>query len=129
MPIIHNPSYYTSNLIDASTLTTIGASGITNSGTISVGGGYSSNTFPNSHNPVIIVTPDTETTPTVKVKGNLDLNGVDVGSALADIMTTLLVVKRDLKMEERYPKIKEAYDAYHKLLEDYKLIDMMKGEQ
>jgi len=127
--MIHNPSYYTSNLIDASTLTTIGASGIANSGTITVGGGYSSNTFPNSHNPVIIVSPDTATKPTVSIKGTLDLNGVDVGSALADIMATLNVIKRDLKMEERYPKIKEAYDAYHKLLEDYKLIDMMKGEQ
>jgi hypothetical protein len=129
MPIIHNPSYYTSNLIDTATLTTIGGTGITNSGTISIGGGYSSNTFPNSHNPVIVVSQDTATTSTLRVHGNLDLNGVDVGSALADIMSTLLVVKRDLKMEERYPKIKEAYDAYHKILENYKLIDMMKGEQ
>lgn len=128
MPIIHNPSYYTSNLNDTSTLTTIDASGISNSGTISVNGGYSSNTFPNSYDPVIIVSPDTTTTSTVKVKGNLDLNGVDVGSALADIMSTLLIVKRDLKMEDRYPKIKEAYDAYNKILEDYRLIDIMKGK-
>ena len=100
---------------------------ITNSGTITAPGGYS--TFPNSHDPVIIVSQDTATTSTLKVKGTLDLNGMDVGGALTDIMETLMVVKRDLKMEERYPKLKEAYDHYHKILDDYKLIDMMKGEQ
>lgn len=105
-------------------LTTIAASSITNA-TINT---YNSGilTFPSSHNPVMVVS---NAESSLSVKGTFDLNGVDVGSALTDIMETLNVIKRDLDMEKRYPKLKEAYDHYHKILDDYKLIDMMKGEQ
>ena len=84
-------------------------------------------TFPSSsHDPVMVVS---NTNSSISVKGTFDLNGVDVGGVLTDIMATLKVIKRDLDMEKRYPKLKEAYDHYHKILEDYKLIDMMKGEK
>lgn len=115
MPMIDPTSSY---------LTTITASAISNA-TINT---YDSGilTFPSSHDPVMVVS---NSEASLKVNGTFDLNGVDVGSALADIMATLNVIKRDLDMEKRYPKLKEAYDHYHKILEDYKLIDMMKGEK
>lgn len=119
MPVINNRNHITS-VIDAATVASI---------TSSINSGYSYNTFPNSHNPVMIVSDAGTKNANVSVKGTLDLNGIDVGSALTDIMSTLAVVKRDLKMEERYPKLKEAHDHYQKILEDYRLIDMMKGEQ
>ena len=68
------------------------------------------------------------TTATMCVTGTFELNGVNIGNALNDIMDTLTVIKQDLDMEKRYPKLKEAYDAYNKILEDYKLIDMMKND-
>ena len=125
MPIINNRTNLTS-IIDAASVASITSS--INTGTIDIGTGYSYNTFPNSHNPVMVISDQENKNATVSVKGKLDLNGVDVGSALTDIMETLMIVKRDLKMEERYPKLKEAHDHYQKILEDYRLIDMMKGE-
>lgn len=113
MPIIDVTSPYT----------TISASSISNATINCVDSGIL--TFPSSHDPVMVVS---NAQSSISVTGSFNLNGVDVGGALADIMATLTVIKRDLDMEKRYPKLKEAYDAYNKILEDYKLIDMMKGK-
>jgi hypothetical protein len=129
MPIINNIAPPPS-ILDAATVASVTSSINMASGFITSSGGgggsYTVNTYSSLNNPAIVVSDNDRT---VSVKGTLDLNGIDVGSALADIMATLNVIKRDLKMESRYPKLKEAYDHYHKILEDYKLIDMMKGEK
>ncbi len=64
---------------------------------------------------------------TVKINGSLVLNGVDVGSFMEDLSSTLTIVKRDLKIEEKYPRLKELYNEYHTLLEHYKLLEEIKG--
>lgn len=65
----------------------------------------------------------------VSISGALLVNDVDIGSTLSDMMKVLMVIQRDLDMERRYPRLKEAYDNYNKVLSDYQLIDDMKGNK
>jgi hypothetical protein len=48
--------------------------------------------------------------------------------SVQEIRERLLILERDLDMESRYPKLREAYDRYQKLVEDMKLIDNLRSE-
>lgn len=48
----------------------------------------------------------------VEVKTALEVNGRDILKELDEINGALLILSRDLKLEEKYPELKEAYDNY-----------------
>jgi len=48
----------------------------------------------------------------VEVKTALEVNGRDILKELDEINGALLILNRDLKLEEKYPELKEAYDNY-----------------
>jgi hypothetical protein len=54
------------------------------------------------------ITPDT----TLKVDGTLEVKGRDVLKELDELREILLLLKRDVKLEEKYPELKQAYDDY-----------------
>lgn len=48
----------------------------------------------------------------VEVKTALEVNGRDILKELDEINGAILILSRDLKLEEKYPELKEAYDNY-----------------
>lgn len=68
---------------------------------------WTSITTPNSV-PGITITPDTS----VAVNLPLVVNGRDIMSEIDEIKAALLIVSRDVELEEKYPELKEAYDNY-----------------
>lgn len=47
---------------------------------------------------------------------------------LAEIKKMLMMLNRDNVMEEKYPKLKEAADEYHKQLHKYQTFEILKGK-
>ena len=56
----------------------------------------------------------------------LVVNGRDVMKELDEMRDALLLLKRDLDMEARYPKLRELKDAYEAQLEKYKTFERLK---
>lgn len=68
--------------------------------------------------------------PTVtKITTPLEVNGRDILKELDEMRDALLLLKRDVKMEEKYPKLKELKDAYERALEKYKTFDAIKDSK
>ena len=68
--------------------------------------------------------------PTVtKITTPLEVNGRDILKELDEMRDALLLLKRDVKMEEKYPKLKELMDAYERALEKYKTFDAIKDSR
>jgi len=63
---------------------------------------------------------------TLKVDGTLEVNGRNVMEELDEIRDALLLLKRDVDMEAKYPKLKELKDAYKEQLEKYKTWEALK---
>jgi hypothetical protein len=57
------------------------------------------------------ITPNT----TIEVDGTLEVKGRDVLKELDELREILLLLKRDVKLEEKYPELKQAYDDYMEL--------------
>jgi hypothetical protein len=66
--------------------------------------------------------------PTIEVKGNLVINGVDLDERLKTIENVLMIPERDVKLEKKHPKLKEMYDAYIQALGKYRTWETLKGE-
>ena len=62
----------------------------------------------------------------LKVEGTLEVNGRDVMREIDEMRDALLLLKRDVDMEEKYPKLKELKDAYEEQLEKYKTFEALK---
>ena len=60
----------------------------------------------------------TTNNPTLKVDGIIEVNGRDVMKELDEMRDALLLLKRDVDMEEKYPELKQAYDEYRKILDE-----------
>ncbi len=66
---------------------------------------------------------------TVEISATLEVNGRNVLKELDEMRDALLLLKRDVKMEEKYPKLKELKDAYERALEKYKTFDAIKDSK
>jgi hypothetical protein len=62
-----------------------------------------------------------------ETSSNLTVNGRDILQELDEIRNTLMLLSRDVNMEEKYPKLKELKDAYDRQLVIYQTWDAVKG--
>ena len=66
--------------------------------------------------------------PTIEVKGNMVINGVDLEERLNTIEKVLQIPERDVKLEKKHPKLKKLYDEYIAALGKYRTFEAIKGE-
>ena len=62
----------------------------------------------------------------MRVDVPLLVNGRDVMKELDEMRDALLLLKRNVDMESKYPKLKELKDEYERALEKYKTFDAIK---
>ena len=63
---------------------------------------------------------------TMQVDVPLVVNGRDILKELDEMRDALLLLKRDVDMEAKYPKLRELKDAYEAQLEKYKTFEALK---
>ena len=73
-----------------------------------------------------IWTDDVSAKSAITVDGTFEVQGRDVLSELDEMRDVLMLLKRDVDMEAKYPKLKELKDAYAAQLAKYKTFDIMK---
>jgi hypothetical protein len=69
-----------------------------------------------------------ETNPTLTVKGNMVINGIDLEERLTTIEKVLCIPERDVILEKKHPKLKKLYDDYINALEKYRTFEAIKGD-
>jgi hypothetical protein len=62
----------------------------------------------------------------MRVDVPLVVNGRDVMKELDEMRDVLLLLKRDVDMEAKYPRLRELKDEYERALEKYKTFDTLK---
>jgi hypothetical protein len=62
----------------------------------------------------------------MRVDVPLLVNGRDVMKEIDEMRDAMLLLKRDVDMEAKYPKLKELKDAYERQLEKYKTFEALK---
>lgn len=62
----------------------------------------------------------------MRVDVPLIVSGRDVMKELDEMRDVLLLLRRDVDMEAKYPKLKELKDEYERTLEKYKTFDILK---
>lgn len=62
----------------------------------------------------------------MRVDVPLVVDGRDVMKEIDEMRDALLLLKRDVDMEAKYPKLKELKDAYEAALEKYKIFEALK---
>jgi hypothetical protein len=68
-----------------------------------------------------------DNTPTIlKVDGTIEVQGRDILKELDEMRDALLLLKRDVDMESKYPRLKELKDEYERALEKYKTFEALK---
>jgi hypothetical protein len=67
--------------------------------------------------------------PTIEVKGNMVINGVDLEERLNTIEKVLQIPERDVKLEKKHPKLKKLYDEYITALGKYRTFEAIKGDE
>ena len=76
-----------------------------------------------------IWTDDISAKSAITVDGTLEVQGRDVLSELDEMRDALMLIKRDVDMEAKYPKLKELKDAYAAQLAKYKTFDAIKDSK
>lgn len=66
---------------------------------------------------------------TMQIDMPLVVQGRDVMKELDEMRDALLLIKRDVDMEAKYPKLKELKDAYESQLAKYKTFDILKDSK
>ena len=84
-------------------------------------------TVPNNYDSVMTVNTS-ETNPTLDVKGDLVINGVNLEERLKTIERVLTIPERDVILEKKHPKLKKLYDEYINALAKYRTFEAIKGE-
>jgi hypothetical protein len=83
-----------------------------------------------SYNPIppsdITIADHLSTDASMHIDGKLEVQGRDVLKELDEIRDALLLLKRDVDMEAKYPKLRELKDAYETQLEKYKTFEALK---
>jgi hypothetical protein len=67
--------------------------------------------------------------PTLEVKGNMVINGVDLEERLKTIERVLTIPERDVILEKKHPKLKKLYDEYIHALAKYRTFEAIKGDE
>jgi hypothetical protein len=67
--------------------------------------------------------------PELEVKGRMVINGVDLEERLNTIEKVLSIPERDVRIEEKHPKLKKLYDEYIAALGKYRTWEAIKGEE
>jgi len=67
-----------------------------------------------------------DTAKKVTIDGTIEVQGRDILKELDEMRDALLLLKRDVNMEEKYPKLRELKDAYESQLEKYKTFEALK---
>jgi hypothetical protein len=62
----------------------------------------------------------------MRVDVPLIVNGRDVMKELDEMRDVLLLLRRDVDMESKYPKLKELKNEYERALEKYKTFETIK---
>jgi hypothetical protein len=88
--------------------------------------GSNGTSWSNSNDTVLKVT---QSPPELEVKGRLVINGVDLEERLNTIEKVLSIPERDVRIEEKHPKIKKLYDEYIQALAKYRTFDTIKGDE
>ena len=98
----------------------------------------SSPTAPMSANPLtsplqvaydIVSAGDVSAKTAIKCDGTLEVQGRDVLAELDEMRDALMLIKRDVDMEAKYPKLKELKDEYAKQLAKYATFDTLKNSK
>ena len=76
-----------------------------------------------------IWTDDISAKSAITVDGTFEVQGRDVLAELDEMRDALMLIKRDVDMEAKYPKLKELKDAYEAQLEKYKTFDTLKNSK
>jgi hypothetical protein len=66
--------------------------------------------------------------PTIEVKGNMVINGVDLEERLNTIEKVLSIPERDVILEKKHPKLKKLYNDYINALGKYRTFEAIKGD-
>jgi hypothetical protein len=99
-----------------------GAGGAGASGSIyNLGAGANSTSYINNVNAAITITDGT-----TMINSSLQVNGRDVMAELDELRDAVLLLKRHVDMEAKYPKLKELKDEYERALAKYKTFDAIK---
>jgi len=73
-----------------------------------------------------ILMDDASAKSAITVDGTLEVQGRDVLAELDEMRDALMLIKRDVDMEAKYPKLKELKDEYAKQLAKYATFDAIK---
>ena len=73
-----------------------------------------------------IWTDDISAKSAITVDGTFEVQGRDVLAELDEMRDALMLIKRDVDMEAKYPKLKELKDEYAKQLAKYATFDTIK---
>ena len=73
-----------------------------------------------------IWTDDISAKSAITVDGTFEVQGRDVLAELDEMRDALMLIKRDVDMEAKYPKLKELKDEYAKQLAKYATFDAIK---
>ena len=68
----------------------------------------------------------TTTDTTMHVDGKLEVQGRDILKELDEMRDALLLLKRDVDMEAKYPRLREIKDEYERALAKYTTFDTLK---
>ena len=88
--------------------------------------GSNGTAWSNSNDTVLKVT---QSPPELEVKGKIVLNGRDLEERLNTIEKVLSIPERDVRIEEKHPKLKKLYDEYIAALGKYRKFDAIKGKE
>ena len=88
--------------------------------------GSNGTAWSNSNDTVLKVT---QSPPELEVKGKIVLNGRDLEERLNTIEKVLSIPERDVRIEEKHPKLKKLYDEYIAALGKYRTFDAIKGKE
>ena len=62
----------------------------------------------------------------VEISTDLIVKGRDILFELDNLHKSMLLLPRDQKLENKYPELKEAYDAYNELYREIMIADKMR---
>ena len=94
--------------------------------TLTTGGWVSSPTITSTSLADSAITINGGPNGSMKVDVPLVVNGRDIMKELDEMRDALLLLKRDVDMEAKYPKLKELKDEYERALEKYKTFEAIK---